>query len=159
MLLVRKRNIVLCLLGWSLVRFTEGSNAKNTLAAARHPARTSTGDDAPVGQSQALRPTSSQRQLLPRKNCRLIQTTLLRVRGGDNGLDAAASAAAAARPLKLKLHLAGKLLPALKDTLKLGPNAGAAFHGILDATLFSVRSSGQISLRPRINQRTINSSC
>lgn len=68
--------------------------------------------------------------------CRHIHGVLLHVRGGDSAFDASESSST-----QPKLHLAGKLLPALKDTLKLGPNAGAAINGILDAALFSVCSS------------------
>jgi len=86
----------------------------------------------------------SRTQLAPRfKNklhsyeaCRHIHGVLLQVRGGDSAFDASMSSS-----IQPKLHLAGKLLPALKDTLKLGPNAGAAMNGILDVALFSVCSS------------------
>jgi len=68
----------------------------------------------------------------------MTRAKVLRIRGGES-LDAAANAAASGHgSQRLKLHLAGKLLPALKETFKLAPNAGAAVHNILDATLISV---------------------
>jgi hypothetical protein len=97
-------------------------------------------DCGPAEQSLTQKTTRFQNKLYSRKAFTHSGGVLFRVRGGDSNFDSSMSSNTA-QTFQPKLHLAGKLLPALKDTLKLGPNAGAAMSGIFNAALFSVRSS------------------